>query len=81
MLCVSHLLLLLLPCDVTPLDLPVTEEVTEVAEDGEDAVAHVGEHRHQHRRLLERFDEGSAVQVAMMGCCMDLGNMGNQKIH
>lgn len=62
----SHPLFLLLPGDVAPLDLPVAEEVTEVAEDGQDAVAHVGEHCHQHGRLLKRLDEGPAVQAAMM---------------
>lgn len=72
----AHLLLLLLPGDVAPLDLPVTEEVAEVAEDGEDAVAHVGEHRHQHGRLLERLDEGPAVQAAVTWRRMDLGNTG-----
>lgn len=76
----SHLLFLLLPGDVAPLDLPVTEKVAEVAEDGQDAVAHVGEHRHQHGRLLEGLDEGPPVQAAMVCCSMDLGDMGNQKI-
>lgn len=77
----SHLLFLLLPGDVAPLDLPVTEKVAEVAEDGQDAIAHVREHCHQHGRLLEGLDEGPPVQAAMVCCSMDLGNMGNQKIY
>lgn len=48
---------------MAPLDLPVAEEVAEVAEDGEDAVAHVGEHRHEHGRLLVGLDEGPPVQA------------------
>lgn len=59
----SYFLLLLFPGDVAPLDPPVTEEVTEVAEDGEYAVAHVGEHRYQHGRLFERLQKGPDVQV------------------
>lgn len=59
-----HLLLLSLSGDVAPLDLPVAEEVAEVAEDGQDAVAHVGEDRHQHGRLLVGLDEGTPVQAA-----------------
>ena len=42
-----YLLLLFLPSHVALLDAPVAKEVSEVAEDGEDAVAHVGEHGHQ----------------------------------
>lgn len=42
-----YLLLLSLPGHVTLLDVPVAQEVSEVAKDGEDAVAHVGEHSHQ----------------------------------
>lgn len=57
---------------MAPFDLPVTQEVADVAEDGEDAVAHVCEDGHQHGRLLERLDEGSAVQPAAMPCCPDL---------
>lgn len=41
--------------DVALLDVPVAEKVSEVAKYGEDAVTHVGEHRHQQRRLLERL--------------------------
>lgn len=48
---------------MAPLDLPVAEEVAEVAEDGEDAVAHVGQHRHEHGRLLVGLDEGPPVQA------------------
>lgn len=73
---VSHLLLLLLPGDVALLDPPVTEEVAEVAEDGQDAVAHVGEHRHQHGRLLEGLDERPLIRAAMRRCRMDLGDTG-----
>lgn len=43
----------------------MAEEVAEVAEDGEDAVAHVGEHRHEHGRLLVGLDEGPPVQAAV----------------
>lgn len=60
-----HLLLLPLSGSVAPLDLPVAEEVAEVAEDGEDAVAHVGEHRHQHGCLLVGLNEGPPVQAAV----------------
>lgn len=49
---------------MAPLDLPVAQEVAEVAEDGEDAVAHVGEDRHQHGRLLVGLDERPPVQAA-----------------
>lgn len=75
----SHPLLLLLPGDVAPLDLPVAQEVAEVAEDGQDAVAHVGEHGHQHGRLLEVLDEGPAVQAAaVVRRCVDLKNSGHK---
>lgn len=83
----SHPLLLLLPGDVAPLDLPVAQEVAEVAEDGQDAVAHVGEHGHQHGRLLEGLDEGPAVQAAaMVRRCVDLGivvktDKGHESLH
>lgn len=56
------------------LDVPVAEEVSEVAEDGEDAVAHVGEHSHQQRRLLERLHEGLLVQTGIMGRILLLRN-------
>lgn len=72
-----HPLLLLLPGDVALLDLPVAEEVAQVAEHGEDAVAHVGEHGHQHGRLLEALDEGPAVQAAMEPGRLDLANTGS----
>lgn len=42
-------------------DPPLAEEVSQVAEDGEDAVAHVREYGHQHRGLFKRLDEGLAV--------------------
>lgn len=62
---------------MTPLDLPVPEEVSEVSEDGEDAVAHVGEDRHQHGRFLKRLDEGTTVQAqaaaAITRCVLYLG--------
>ena len=35
------------------LDVPVAKEVSQVAKDGEDAIAHVGEHGHQERSLLK----------------------------
>lgn len=57
----SYLLLLPFSSDVAFLDLPLAEEVSQVAEDGEDAVAHVREHGHQHRGLFERLDERLAV--------------------
>lgn len=77
----SNLLLLLFPGDVAPLQLPVAQEVPQVAEDGQDAVAHVGEHSHQHGCLLEGLREGSAVEGAMVRRCMDLGgqNKKNKK--
>lgn len=75
----SYPLFLLFSGDVAPFDLPVTEEVTQVAEDGQDAVAHVGEDRHQHGRLLKRLNEGPAVQAVMMGGCVDLGDMETGK--
>ena len=52
--------------DVAPFDFPVTEKVSEVAKDGEDAVAHVGEHCHQHGRLFKRLTEGTIVKAAMI---------------
>lgn len=64
---------------MAPFDFPVTEEVAEVAKDGQDAVAHVREHCHQHGRLLERFDEGPTVQAAMMGVWVDLSNKETRK--
>lgn len=42
-----YLLLLSLPGHMALLDVPVAQEVSEVAKDGEDAIAHVGEHGHQ----------------------------------
>lgn len=47
------------------LDVPVAEEVSEVAEEGEDAVAHVGEHSHEERRLLVGFHVGLLVQIGL----------------
>lgn len=67
-----NLLLILLPGYVAPFDVPVTEIVAEIAEDGQDAIAHVCEHSHQHGRLFERLDEGSAVQAVVMWCSMTL---------
>lgn len=48
-----YLLLLSLLSHVAFLDVPVAKEVSEVAEDGEDAITHVGEHSHQERSLLK----------------------------
>lgn len=47
--------------DVALFDLPLAEEVPQVAEDGEDAVAHVREHGHEHRGLFKQLDERPAV--------------------
>lgn len=47
MLILLYLLLLPLPSHVALLNVPMAKEVSEVAKDGEDAIAHVGEHGHQ----------------------------------
>lgn len=69
-----YLLLVPLTRHVALLNVPVAEEVSEVAEDCEDAVAHVGEHGHQQRRLLERLHEGLLVQAGVMIRILLLGN-------
>lgn len=61
------LLLLSLPSHVALLDAPVAEEVPEVSEDSEDAVAHVCEHGHQQGRLLKGLQEGLLVQAGVVG--------------
>lgn len=61
-----YLLFLSLPGHVTLLDVPLAQEVSEVAEDGEDAVAHVGEHSHQQRGLLKRLHKGLLVQAGVV---------------
>lgn len=48
---------------MAPFDLPVAEKVSEVPEDGEYAVAHVGENSYQHGRFLERLEKGLTVQA------------------
>lgn len=47
MFIILYLLLLSLPSHLALLDVPVAKEVSQIAKDGEDAVAHVGEHGHQ----------------------------------
>lgn len=69
---------LLLSGDVALFDLPVSEEVPEVAKDGEDAVTHVGEDGHQHGRLFKRFNERPVIKAAMMRYCMDLHKNKNK---
>lgn len=59
-----YLLLLSLPSNMALLNVPVAEKVPEVAEDGEDAVAHVGQHGHQQRRLLIVLPKRLLVQAA-----------------
>lgn len=71
---VIYLLLLFLPSHVARLDAPVAEEVPEVAKDGEDAVAHVGEHSHQQRSLLEGFCKGLLVQAGGVRRILVLGD-------
>lgn len=71
-----YLLLLLLLSHVALLHAPVAKEVSEVAEDGEDAVAHVGEHGHQKGRLLKRFRERLLVQA---GVACDILVLGGNK--
>lgn len=73
----SYLLLLFLSGDVAPFNLPVTKEVTEVAKDGQDAVAHVCEHCHHHGGLFKVLDEGPAVQPAVVWRCIDLSKSEN----
>ena len=68
-----YLLLVPLARHVALLDVPVAHEVAQVPEDGEDAVAHVGEHGHQQRRLLERFHEGLVVQAGVSHHIVVLG--------
>lgn len=65
---------------MAPFNFPVTEKVSKVAKDGEDAIAHVGEYRHQHGRLFERLTKGTVVQAAMMRCCVDLCKMKGAKV-
>lgn len=60
-----YLLLISLSSHVALLNVPVAEEVSEVAEDGEDAIAHVGEHGHQERRLLVGLLVGLLVQTGV----------------
>lgn len=61
----SYLLLLSLPSDVALFDVPVAEKVSEVAKDGEDAIAHVGEHSHQEWSLLIVLQKWLLVQATV----------------
>lgn len=56
-------------------NLPVAEKVAEVAKDGEDGVADVGEDCHQHGRLLKVLFKRTTVQAVMLACdlCKDRG--------
>lgn len=66
MLVLIHLLLLPFPSHMTLLNVPMAKEVPEVAEDGEDAVTHVGEHGHQEGSLLKGFHERLLVQAGVV---------------
>lgn len=65
-------MLLSFSSDVAFLDLPLAEEVSQVAEDGEDAVAHVREHGHQHGGLFKRLDERLAIKASIALALMQL---------
>ena len=67
-----YLLLLPLLGHVVALDPPAAQEVPQVAEHGEDAVAHVGEDRHQQRSLLKRLHKGLVVQAGVTHCMVVL---------
>lgn len=69
---ISNLLLLPFMGDVALLDVPVAQKVSEVAKYGEDAVAHVGEHRHQQRGLLKRLGKRLLIQTGVWGCILAL---------
>ena len=56
------------------LDVPVAKEVSQVAKDGEDAIAHVGEHGHQERSLLKWFCKGLLVQAGVVCNILVLGD-------
>lgn len=62
-----YLLLLSLPSHMALFDAPVAKEVPEVSENGEDAIAHVGEHGDQQGCLLKGFQEGLFVQAGVDG--------------
>lgn len=62
------------------LDVPLAEEVSEVAEDGEDAVTHVGEDGHQERGFFERLQVGLLVQAGVMWDILVLGHNKERKI-
>lgn len=64
--CISYLLFVPLSGQVAFLDAPVPEEVSEVPEDGEDAVAHIGENRHKQRSLLKLLHKRLVVQAGIM---------------
>lgn len=61
----SYLLLLSLPSDVALFDVPMAEKVSEVAKNGEDAIAHVGEHGHQEWSLLIVLQKWLLVQATV----------------
>lgn len=73
-----YLLLLPFPSHVTLLNVPVAKEVPEVAEDGEDAITHVGEHGHQERSLLKGFHKRLLVQA---GVVRDMLPLGHSKVN
>lgn len=58
-----YLLLLSLSSDVALFNVPVAEKVSEVAKDGEDSIAHVGEHGHKKWSLLIVLQKWLLVQV------------------
>lgn len=62
-----YLLLLSLASNMALLNVPVAEKVSEVAKDGEDAVAHVGQHGHQERSLLKVLQKRLLVQATVAG--------------
>lgn len=60
-----YLLLLSLPSNMALLNVPVAEKVSEVAKDGEDAIAHVGQHGHQEWSLLVVLQKRLLVQATV----------------
>lgn len=76
--CISYLLFVPLSGQVAFLDAPVPEEVSEVPEDGEDAVAHIGENRHKQRSLLKLLHKRFVVQA---GITNNMVVLEEKKIH
>lgn len=69
---VCYLLLVTFPGYVALFNLPLSEEIAEVSENGEDSVAHVRQDGNQQRGLLKGLHKWLVVQCSVAGHMMAL---------